>query len=84
MPRAERALRIGVGRSSGNGPASAGWAGNRYVYPSQLIAAIDHPQAEALVSELLIADATHLFPVSTHRQRAVDSFSDWAEHSFPD
>ncbi len=62
----------------------SGWAGNDYVYPSQLITAIDNPQSAALVSELHYPDATHLFSLSMHRRQAIAGIADWAERSFPD
>ena len=62
----------------------SGWAGNDYVYPSQLITTIGNPQAVSLVSELHYPDAAHLFPLSMHRRLAVSGFNDWAECSFPD
>lgn len=61
----------------------SGWAGNCYEYSSQLTATIGHSQAVSLVSEQHYADATHLFPVSAHRQQAVKDFCAWAERCFP-
>jgi hypothetical protein len=60
----------------------SGWNGNCYVYPSQLISAINHPGTPSLVSELHFPDATHLFPISQHRRLAIDGVVDWAERSF--
>lgn len=62
----------------------SGCSDNCYSYPSQLTANIGHPRASALVSEIYLPKATHIFHLSAHRYAAVEEFSDWAERSFPD
>lgn len=56
-----------------------GWAGNHCAYPLQLTNAIKHPRAAALITERHLPNATHLMPISAHRQQAIESILEWTE-----
>lgn len=56
----------------------------QYNYLSQLTEAIGRKEARSLVTERFNPEATHLFPVTQHRQAAVNDFAEWAGSSFED
>ncbi len=53
-----------------------------YNYAFQLADSLGHERAHTLVTENFYPDATHLFPISEHRRRAVNGFAEWTERSF--
>lgn len=57
-------------------------ASDYYSYSRQLTSSIEAPVSGRLITEYFFPEATHLFPVTAHRERLIGLIDKWARENF--